>query len=89
MQRLDTKGHSPIVEYRKEHQMFFVVYESLGVELAPAFGNKWTAHEIALNGYYGVPFFTMIPTVPIDTPYPRPNLLMPDIKPVYIQLRLR
>ena len=88
MQRLDTKGHKPVVEYRNEHQLFFVVYDSLGVELAPAFKHRYTAHEVAVNAYHGVPFFTMIPTVPIGTSYPRPNILMPKTGPVDLIFRI-
>lgn len=87
-QRLDTKGHQPIVEYRSSLDRYFILYESLGVELAPGFKNKWTAHEIAVNAFYGVPFFTMIPTVPIGTRYPRPNLVMPRLHPVDIAFRV-
>lgn len=88
-ERLDTKGHHPTVEYRVRLDRYFILYESLGVELAPAFKSKHTAHEIAVNAYHGVPFFTMIPTVPIGTEYPRPNLVMPKIRPVDVGFRLR
>lgn len=88
-QRLDTKGHQPIVEYRPSVERYFILYESLGVELAPAFTHRYTAQEVAINAFYGVPFFTMIPTVPIGTVFPRPNLLMPKVGPLEIFLRIR
>lgn len=88
-ERLDTSGHQPIVEYRSSLDRYFILYEDLGVELAPGFRHKYTAQEIAINAYYGVPFFTMIPTVPMGTAYPRPNLVMPKIGPVDIPLRVR
>lgn len=87
-QRLDTKGHQPTVEYRASLELYFILYESLGVELAPAFRHKYAAHEIAVNAFYGVPFFTMIPTVPIGTAYPRPNTLMPKVGPVDLAFRI-
>jgi hypothetical protein len=88
-ERLDTSGHLPVVEYRSHVDRYFITYPSLQVELAPAFSHKFTAQEIAINAYYGVPFFMMIPTVPYDTAYPRPGLLMPKIGPIDIQLRIR
>lgn len=68
--------------------LYFILYESLGVELAPAFKSRHTAHEIAVNAFHGVPFFTMIPTVPLGTCYPRPDLVMPRIHPVDVRFRI-
>lgn len=87
--RLDLSGHLPVVEYRSQVDRYFITFPDLQVELAPAFGHKLTAHEIATNVYHGVPFFMMIPAVPYDTPFPRPGLVMPRVRPVDIRLRLR
>ena len=87
--RVDVTSRSPTVEYRPGLNLYFIVFDELRLELAPAFAHKITAHEIAINCYYGVPFFTMIPTVPYGTPYPRHGLLMPRIHPVEIPLRIR
>lgn len=86
--RLDTKGHQPTVEYRSSVGRYFIVYESLGVELAPVFRHKYAAQEVAINAFYGEPFFTMIPTVPIGTEYPRPNILPCEVKTLEIPLRI-
>jgi hypothetical protein len=87
-QRLDTKGHLPTVEYRSSVDRYIIVYESLGVELAPVFRNKYAAQEVAINAFYGEPFFTMIPTVPIGTEYPRPGILPCKVRDLEIQLRI-
>jgi hypothetical protein len=86
--RLDTTGCKVHVEYRKEVNLYFVVYEDLGVELAPAFHHRLTAGEIARQAYLGTPFFMMIPTVAYRTCYPRPGLVMPKDQPIEIPLRI-
>lgn len=87
--RLVTSGHLPVVEYRSEVGRYFITFPDLAVELAPAFAHKYTALEIAINVYNATPFFTMIPTVPYDTEYPRPGLVMPPMQPVDVRMRLR
>lgn len=79
MKRLDVTDHDPIIESRPSVKKYFVVFPSLGVELAPAFDHLVTAREIARNARDGTPFFTMIPTVTYRTVYPRPNLIMPKL----------
>lgn len=86
--RLDTTGHQPVVEYRSSADRYFITFPDLKVELAPAFRGKQTAHEIAVNCFYGVPFFMMIPTVPHGTEYPRPGMVMPRIRPVDIGFKV-
>jgi len=86
--RLETTGYKVHVEYRREPNVYFVVYEDLGVELAPAFDHRVTACEIAMKAYLGTPFFMMIPTVPYRTAYPRPGLVMPKARPVEIVLKI-
>lgn len=87
--RLDTSGYLPVVEYRSCVDRYFITYPQLQAELAPAFLHKLTAQEIAVNTYYGVPFFMMIPTVPYNTEFPRPGIVMPKLHPVDIALRIR
>lgn len=86
-QRLDTQGHQPTVEYRSSVDRYFIVYETLGVELAPAFRHREAVREVAINAFFGEPFFTMIPTVPIGTAYPRPNILA--VKTLHLDIDLR
>ncbi len=80
------EGLLPGVEYRSAVDRYFVTYPDDGIELAPAFKHKEAAREIAINGYFGVPFFTMIPVVPYRAPYPRPGLVMPKIRQIEIKL---
>jgi len=77
------------VEYRSAVDRYFITFPQLDVELAPVFTHRLVAFEIACNVYHRVPFFTLIPTVPWGTEYPRPGLVMPYIGPVDIQLRIR
>lgn len=89
VRRVDTRGHKPFVEYRPSCGLYFVVFEDLGLELAPAFSHKYTAREVAINSFFGVPFFTMIPTVPYGTEYPRPRIIMPRISDLDVELRIK
>lgn len=86
--RLELKGQEVEVEYRSVLGLFFVVYPELsapkilksrpaveGFELVMAFENRHAACELAVHTRLGSPFFTMIPVVPYDTPYPRPHLV--------------
>lgn len=84
MTRLITTGYTPVVEYRSKVDRYFITYPDLKVELAPAFTHRLTAQEVAINAFYGVPFFQMIPTVDYGTVYPRPGLVMPKIRPLAI-----
>lgn len=79
MPRIETTGHVPFIEFRPSVGKHFVVFPSLGMEMAPAFMFKVTAHEIATNSMHGTPFFQMIPLVPYRSPYPRPGLIMPKL----------
>lgn len=81
-------GIAPTVEYRSRVDRYFITYPSVGLELAMAFENKYTAREIALNAFAGTPFFQMIPTVPYKTPYPRPGLSYPKLPGPDIPLRI-
>lgn len=84
--RFSAEGIMPVVEYRSSVDRYFVTYPDEKIELAPAFKHKEAAREIAVNGYFGVPFFTMIPMVPYRAPYPRPGLVMPKIRQLEIKL---
>lgn len=77
MTRPSLTGHQPVVEFRSYCNHFFICYPQLGVELAPAFVRRETADEIGNHCAIGTPFFTAIPTVPYDFPFPRPNIHMP------------
>jgi len=69
-----------VVEYRSSSDRYFICYPDLKMELVMAFKSKQTAAEIAINAEAGTPFFTMIPTVDYDTPYPRPDYEYPPVR---------
>lgn len=77
--RIDLIGYMPSVELRLSVDKHFVVYPDLGVELVMAFNHLLTAQEMAINIYHGTPFYTAIPVVPRNTPYPRPWLVYPEL----------
>jgi hypothetical protein len=79
--RVDLIGHLPHVEARQcqGEIKYFVCFKDLKVELVMGFEEKLTAREIAVNVYHGSPFFTAIPVVPYQTPYPRSWLIYPDL----------
>ncbi len=82
-------GHLPVVEFRSSLNLYFVVFPTLNRELVMGFKHKFTAYEIALNCFYGTPFFQVVPSVPYDTPYPRPELEYPKMESLHIDLRIR
>lgn len=86
--RQELTGHTPVVEYRASVGKFFVVYPDLDLELVMAFDNRGAAFELAKSSYLGIPFFTIIPTVIYQTPYPRPWLSYPTDQVLSIELRI-
>lgn len=87
-ERVLLTGVAPLVEYRSKLDRYFVTYPAIGLELVMAFEHRFTAREIALHTFAGTPFFQMIPTVPLHTPYPRPGLAYPKVVDPGIQLRI-
>lgn len=85
--RVDCTGHIPVIEYRGD--WYFVCFPKLNVELVMAFEHKITAREIGTNVCAATPFFTLIPVVPYQTPYPRPWLIYPDTRIIRDQVDLR
>lgn len=78
------------MEYRSSADRYFICYPDLKQELVMAFRTKQAAAEIAINAEAGTPFFTMIPTVDYDTPYPRPDYLYPPVRhPAEFELVVR
>lgn len=78
-ERVILTGIPVVVKHRSTNDRYFITFPSLGLELVMAFKSKVTATEIAANCLAGTPFFQMIPTVPIDTEYPRKNLIYPKV----------
>jgi hypothetical protein len=72
-----TKGHKPIIEYRRYVGRHFVVFPDLGVELSMAPAEYEVARYLAYHAWLGTPFHTRIPCYPRNTPYPRPNISYP------------
>jgi hypothetical protein len=89
MTRIDTTGHVPFIEFRPSVNQYFVVFEDLGIELAPSFILPDTAREVALHAAAGTPFYQMIPSVPYRTAWPRPNVKMPRLNTDRIEHRVR
>lgn len=65
---------------------FHIVDEERGVELAPVFDYDVSAKEVAEKVNRRYPFFSQIPTVPMGTPYPRPDVLMPGPYPQKVSI---
>jgi hypothetical protein len=88
--RVDLIGHLPHVEARQcqDEIKYFVCFKDLNVELVMGFEEKLTAREIAVNVYHGSPFFTAIPVVPYQTPYPRPWLTYPSLGDTWRRIEL-
>lgn len=89
--RVNLTDHLPHVEARQVQDQirYFVCFEDLGVELVMSFEEKLTAREIAVNVYHGSPFFTAIPVVPYQSPYPRPWLVYPDLGDTWRRIELK
>jgi hypothetical protein len=89
--RVELVDHWPHIEQRQcqDEIKYFVCFEDLNVELVMAFEEKLTAREIAVNVYHGSPFFTAIPVVPYQTPYPRSWLIYPDLGDTWRRIDLR
>ena len=94
--KLELVGQEVEVEYRSALGLYFVVYpglacpisQAVGFELVMAFEQRMAAGEIAINTRLGVPFFTMIPVVSYQTPYPRPWLSYPPADDYHLNLRI-
>lgn len=86
--KLDLVGQEVEVEYRSGLGLYFVVYPGLTAELVMAFEERMAAGEVAIHTRRGTPFFTMIPTVPHMTPYPRPWLFYPEDDGYRLNLRI-
>jgi hypothetical protein len=65
--------------FKVEHRegFYFVVDREIRRELAPVFDYDVTANEVCEKTNLEYPFFCSIPRVPVDSPYPRPNIIMP------------
>lgn len=66
-----------MIEFRRSTGCYFVTYPDINLELVMPFGSIDIAKEIATAVYQDQPFFTMIPAVPLGTPFPRPWLSYP------------
>lgn len=82
--RLHLEGLKVCIELRQSVNRFFVVYPELGQELVMAFEHRWTAYEIAVNVYHATPFYTKIPTVDYQSPWPRVGPAYPRVGPIDI-----
>lgn len=77
-----------VMEYDIETRdnFWFVVDRKRGRELVTVFDHETTAKEICIKVNARYPFFQSIPSVDADTPYPRPNTLIPRPYPRKVEL---
>lgn len=72
------------VEQRDD--FWFVVDREAGVELVTVFDYETTAREICAKANLRYPSFQSIPEVPVDSPYPRRNTILPRPYPRKVEL---